>query len=443
MCYCKNGFCGRVAALLAVLLICIGAVIGAHASEPASDPSRRTFEDAAATAVPDAKLDYTPGQSPEFWSVATADTIMARWPDYSKAYFNAWTYVNGYALCAFERLYEDTGDRRYLDYIQRYLDQFVDQHGRFRDSVTNSKGTRQKIQFTNLDNMMTGNTLVLLYERTGDKRYRAAATTIRRALDHYPRNRDHGFWHATSLQGQMWIDGVFMGQMFLTRYGKSVGDTENAFREAARQILVYDRRAQKSGSGLHYHGVYEPGHGERKCRWADPVSGLSPEVWSEGEGWYALVVVETLAVLPTHHPNRPAVETVFHSLAGALKRTQDPATGRWYQVVDRGDRPDNWTDTSGSAMFTYALQRGINLGLIDGTEFAAVVQRGYGGITARAKINDRGLVDVYGACDGLGVQRDYDHYIHYKQMVNAKEAVAGFLWATEIVERARLKTAPR
>jgi rhamnogalacturonyl hydrolase YesR len=207
--------------------------------------------------------------------------------------------------------------------------------------------------------------------------------------------------------------------------------------------MVYDVRARKGGSGLHFHGAFEPGHGDRACRWADAETGLSPEVWSEGEGWYALVVVETLAVLPADHSDRPAVEQIFLRLAAALKQTQDPASGRWYQVVDRGDRTDNWTDTSGSAMFTYALERGIELGLLDRAEYAPVVERGYKGITANATINDRGLVDISSACDGVGVQVDYEHYIHYQQKLNAKEAVAGFLWATEIVERPRLKSQPR
>jgi len=444
MSYFREDGRGRSARLLAIapLCVCAGAALGGFAAEPDDNSTLPRLKDAAATAAPDAHLDYAVGRPPEFWSVATADTIMARWPDYSQAYFNAWTYVNGYALCAFERLYDDTGDRRYFDYIQRYVDQFVDEDGRFRDSVVNSKGARQKIRFTNLDNMMTGNTLVMLYERTGDRRYRTAAMTIRRALDNYPRNSDGGFWHATSMHGQMWIDGIFMGQMFLTRFGKSVGDTDYAFGEAARQIELYDRRAHKGVSGLHYHGLYEPGHGERKCRWADPATGLSPEVWSEGEGWYALVVVETLAVLPADHPRRLAVEQIFRRLADGLKRTQEAATGRWYQIVDRGDRSDNWTDTSGSAMFTCALQRGIDLGLLDERVFAPIVARGYTGITANAMINERGLVDIESACDGLGVQGDYDHYIHYQQKLNAKEAVAGFLWATEIVERPRLKALP-
>jgi rhamnogalacturonyl hydrolase YesR len=282
--------------------------------------------------------------------------------------------------------------------------------------------------------MMTGNTLVMLYEITRDQRYKIAATQIHTALDGYPRNSDGGFWHATSLPGQMWIDGVFMGQMFLTRYGKSIGDANYAFDEAARQILVFARRAEKNNSGLYFHAFFESGHGDKVPDWADPKTGLSPEVWSEGLGWYALILVETLDALPQKHPQRPAIEKVFLRLAAALKRTQDPRTGRWFQVVDKGNHPDNWTDTSGSAMFVYALQQGIDAGLLNAKEYGPAVEKGYAGITANASINEQGLVEISSACDGLSVQRDYAHYVNYKKSVNAKEAVAGFLWATAIVE---------
>jgi unsaturated rhamnogalacturonyl hydrolase len=411
----------------------------AIAAETATRATNRpTVPDAAATAVPGARLDYPPGKPPQFWSVALAESVMARWPDYTQAYFNSWTYVNGYMFCGFERLWRDTGDRRYFDYIKRYLDQFVDAQGEFQ-SVTNARGQLRPMRFDNLDNMMTGNTLVMLYETTKDPRYRKAADRIRRALDGYPRNHDGGFWHARSLPGQMWIDGIFMGQMFLTRYGKSIGDAAYAWDEATKQIIVYARRAQKGDSGLYLHGLYEPGHGSKECRWADPRTGLSPEVWSEGLGWYALIVAETLADLPKAHPRRAEVEDIFRRLAAGLKRTQDAQSGRWFQVVDKGDQPDNWTDTSGSAMFTYAIAKGIELGLLDHQAFASVVEKGYKAIIANAKINERGLADIASACDGVGVQTNYARYIHYKQSLNAKEAVAGFLWAAEIVERPQLE----
>ena len=378
------------------------------------------------------------GQPPKFWSVAAADTIMARWPDYSKAYFNAWTYVNGYELFGFDMLYRATGDKKYFDFTKRYIDQFIDENGDFQ-AVVNAKGRTNRPSFNNLDSMMTGNTVVMLYEYTKDPRYKKASEKIRRALDDYPRNNDGGFWHSRSLNGQMWIDGIFMGQMFLIRYGKSIGDSAYCWYEAAGQITVFAKRAQRGDSGLYLHGVFEPGHGGKTPAWADPQTGLSPEVWSEGLGWYALVSVETLAVLPRDHPKRAEVTDIFIRLAAGLKRTQDQASGRWFQVVDKGERPDNWTDTSGSAMFTYAIARGIELGLLDRAAYAPVAEKGYKGITENAKINQQGLLDIYSACDGVGVQTNYDRYIHYKKSVNAKEAVAGFLWATAIVETPRLE----
>ena len=395
---------------------------------------------AASSADPNAHLDYTPGKAPQFWSVATAETIMARWPDYNLAYHASWTYVHGYALYGFEMLYRATGDKRYYDYIKRYIDKHIDPNGDFR-VVVDGRGRQRATGFGNQDNMMTGNTLVMLYEVTKDERYKKAATTIRRALDGYPRNGNGGLWHARGMNGQWWIDGIFMSQMFLTRYGKSIGDTQYCWDEATAQLGAYARCAQRDNTGLYLHGIYEAGHGGRVPNWADPNGGLSPEVWSEGLGWYALVLVETLADLPKDHAKRAEMEDIYSRLAAGLKRTQDAKSGRWFQVVDKGDRPDNWTDTSGSAMFTYTIAKGIEIGLLDKAEYAGVVERGYKGIIENAKINDKGLVDIYCACDGLGVQASYDRYIKYRKSINAKEAVAGFLWATAIVERPALEKA--
>jgi rhamnogalacturonyl hydrolase YesR len=335
-------------------------------------------------------------------------------------------------------LWRATGDRKYFDYAKRYIDACVDENGNFRD-VANAKGQTNRPSFNNLDNMMTGNTLIWLYEETKDARYKTAAEKIHRALDTYPRNEDGGFWHNKRMVGQMWIDGIFMGEMFLLRYGKSIGEADYCRDEVTKQITVFAKRARRGDTGLYLHALYEPGHTNAAPRWADKQTGLAPEVWGEGLGWYALVVVETLADLPKNHSCRVEVEDIYRQLAAGLKIAQDAKTGRWFDVVDKGERPDNWTDNSGSAMFTYAIARGIELGLLKKAEYATVVQSGYRGITANAKINAHGLVDIYSACDGVGVQVDYAHYINLKKSVNAKEAVAGFLWATTMVEKPELE----
>ncbi|GAB6007605.1 glycoside hydrolase family 88 protein [Dysgonomonas reticulitermitis] len=402
-------------------------------------PKASELNDITANAVSWAKLDYIPGKAPVFWSIAAAQSTIARYPDFTQTYWNAWTYVNGYMACVFERLYKDTGDKTYLEYIKRYIDTFIDSEGNLVP-VANNKGiARVPNVCDNLDNMMLGNTVVMLYEHYKDERYRKVADYIHSCFKNYPRNNDGGFWHGRGLHGQMWIDGIFMGQMFLLRYGRSIGDADNAYDEATRQIVAYSKTGEKDNSGLYVHGVYEPGHGDRECRWATAENRQSSDVWGEGLGWYALVIIEALETIPPANKGYNDVKNIYLRLSEALKRTQDPKTGGWFQVVDKTDMPDNWIETSGTAMFTYSIAQGINLGLLDEKEYGQVVKDGYKSIVNHAKINEKGLVDVYEACDGVGVQTDYEKYIHYKRSLNAKEAYVGFVWATEIVERNAIK----
>jgi rhamnogalacturonyl hydrolase YesR len=353
-------------------------------------------------------------------SIALADSILSRFPDPDDIPYRRWCYVQGYVLCGLEKLYQFTADPRYWDYIVRFVDQHVTADGDVRDF----KGH-------NLDDIMAGTTIVAVYERTGQRKYRLAADRIRAAFADYPRNADGGFWHSRTLPHEMWIDGVFMGQMFLTRYGAAIGDAEACFTEATRQIVTLAERCRKGDSGLFLHGYDEARH----AAWADPVTGLSPEVWSEGLGWYALILVETLHRMPAAHPGRAEVMRILLELIEGLRKVQDPATGLWYQVVDKGHLADNWHDTSGSAMFVYAIQRAIDLGYVDAAQYGSVVQKGYEGIVSKAVVNADGLVDIYDACDGVCVQRSYADYVNYPKRVNAKEAVGGVLWATTVVEK--------
>ena len=353
-------------------------------------------------------------------SIALADTILARFPDPDTIPYRRWCYVQGYVLCGFEKLWRSTGDPRYFAYIKRFVDQHVSVEGDIRDFTGDS-----------LDDMMAGTTIVAIYEQTREPRYRRAADTIRAAFHDYPRNSDGGFWHARRLPHEMWIDGVFMGLMFLTRYATVIGDHEACFAEAARQIITFAERCRKGDTGLFLHAYDE----SRSVAWADPTTGLSPEVWSEGLGWYALILAETLAVLPNEHPARPRIIKILQALAAGLLQTQDSRTGLWYQVVDKGDQADNWHDTSGSAMFVYFLQRAIELGYLSAEHYRPAVERGYAGIVGKAATGQDGLVDIYDACDGVCVQRSYADYVNYPRRVNAKEAVGSFFWATVIVEK--------
>ena len=353
-------------------------------------------------------------------AIALANSILTRFPDPDTIPYRRWCYVQGYVLCGFEKLWTYTHDPRYFAYVKRFVDQHVTAEGDLRDFTGES-----------LDDIMAGTTIVALVEHTGEAKYRRAADRIREAFQDYPRNSDGGFWHSRTLPHEMWIDGVFMGLMFLTRYGAVVGDRDYCFSETARQILTLANRCRKGDSGLFLHAYDE----SKRVAWADPATGLSPEVWSEGLGWYALILVETLKLMPPYQPEQPEIMRIFRELVEGLRRVQDARTGLWYQVVDKGDRADNWHDTSGRAMFVYAIQQGIDLGYLSADTYSDVVKQGYAGISSKAVINKEGLFDIYDACDGVCVQRSYEDYIHYPKVINAKEAVGGFLLAAATVEK--------
>ena len=149
--------------------------------------------------VPEAKLGYTPGVTPKYLAIPLSETVMTRYPDYRMAYWKDYTYVQGYMFEAMDRLGQLTGDSRYLEYIKKYMDHFVDEAGNYKGGG-----------LTNLDNFMTGSAFCTLYGRTGDEKYKKAALQILKAVDHYP-SSDGQFWHGNR-SPNMWIDGVFMSK---------------------------------------------------------------------------------------------------------------------------------------------------------------------------------------------------------------------------------------
>ena len=103
-----------------------------------------------------------------------------------------------------------------------------------------------------------------------------------------------------------------------------------------------------------------------------------------------------------------------------LKDNQDVNSGLWYQIVDKGNRFDNWQETSGSGMFIYSMQRAIELGIIQEKEYANCIKRGYIGLLSKVRINkDDGLIDLCDANNGLGIQKDYDAYVTSKKTERA------------------------
>ena len=354
-----------------------------------------------------------------FYSTAIAETILRRYPNPDDYPYRSWCYPQGFLLWGFIRLYEITGEQKYKNYAMAYCEKHVREDG----AVPAFTGS-------SLDDIMAGSVLVWAYKETGLERYKIACDTVRRAFDDYPRNKDGSFWHGRSLPGQLWIDGLYMGLMFLTRYGAYIGDADYCFSETVAQLVAAFDNCEKDGSGLLYHAWCE----NSKAPWAHKITGKSSEIWCEGLGWYAMILSEVLALLPERQAGREKLITQLQKLIKGLDIVQDKASGLWYQVVDKPGFPRNWHDTSGSAMFLYAVKKAGLLGLYDAGICDRIADKAFNGIKTKCIPDLEGNIDIYDACDGLCVQLNYDIYVDYTKNVNSKEAVCACLWAAIIME---------
>ncbi|SED47677.1 glycoside hydrolase family 105 protein [Streptomyces sp. PAN_FS17] len=375
---------------------------------------------ATLTAVPTATADPAPAfAAPALdtpaatadWSVAVVDSTTAR---YTPTTIGGWSYPVGLYLYGQYLVFRRTHNPQYLSYIKSYVDRFVAADGSM------SQG------FNSLDSMQAGRLLTILHHETGEDRYRVAAKRIRDRLDTYPRTEDGGFWHAdtASRAHQLWADGVYMVNPFLVEYGKEFHDSANANDEAARQLHLYGSHLQVAG-GLLRHAYDE----SRTATWADPATGLAPEHWCRAVGWYSMAMVNVLDAVPAGHPRRPELLRILRVLAAGLERHQDPATGRWFQVIDKGDRADNWTETSCSSMFTYALSRGAQRGYLD-RHYAAVAERGYRGVLRKVSLGADGRTQLTDISVGTNVG-DYAYYAARTRATNDFHGLGAFLIMNE------------
>ncbi len=355
------------------------------------------------------------------WAEQTAQSFIRRTPDPDSISMiwdkNHFSWQAGYVMFAMEKIWKSTGDSSYFKYIKRYVDQQVDDEG----NVPNFKPDA-------LDHFAPGYAILFMYEQTREEKYKIAAKKIRDGFDEYPRNSNGLFWHGTWAKNQSWIDGVFMGQIFLARYGSLIGDSDYAYNEVVKQMtLIVDRCGKENG--LILHGWDE----SKEASWADKTTGLAPAVWSEGLGWFAVLIADVFDYLPEDHPGYSKLVTIHINLCEGLKNTQDTETGMWCQVVDKCGEPGNWNETSGTGMFIYLLKNSIDKGYISGAEYTPIVEKAYTGMIRKAQYNNEGFIDLLD-CSSIGIVDNYNAYINSPKEVSPFGAFGSFIIATNSME---------
>jgi unsaturated rhamnogalacturonyl hydrolase len=348
------------------------------------------------------------------WSVKLCDSILAR---FTPATFGEWDYPQGLVLEGMWRVYERTGNTDYRDFIRDWVDRFVDDNG--LNGVTLNK----------CDNFMPGVQLCHLYEEyPSESKYAVAAQQMRDSITNWPTaggglvHRLYDPWNT-----RLYLDGVFMFTVFLINYGAVFDDADYCNNKCVDQLLIYNDHLKYPATKLAWHAWDEA----REAPWADPVTGLSPEVWCRALGWYVVCSIEVLEKLPTDHPDRQTIIDILVERLEGIKNYQDSTSGLWYQVVDKGNLTDNWVEESSGCLYTYAISKAIDAGYVSSADYYSTAKKGYEGILSNIELDATGKTQLYGICPGCGACVSYEVYIEQPQATNDDHGQGVFLFATE------------
>lgn len=369
-------------------------------------------------------------RAPLDWARLMADSEMARRGDtlFRDGEPRAnWNYQSSLFGLALLKLSGPTGDPSYREFGARTAESFVAPDGTIATYRTGS---------FDIDMIAPGK--ILLWRLEHDQApagTRAALVTLRQQLREQPRTSDGGFWHKRKFPNQMWLDGLFMAAPFLAHYG-SLLDESPAFDDVALQFVLMDRHSYDPSRGLHLHAWDET----RSQTWADPATGRSRIFWSRAIGWYAMALVDSMEHFPADHPQNRRLHEIFVRVADGIVRWQDASSGLWWQVTDQGGRERNYLESSASAMFVYALAKGINQKLLSREAFLPATSKGFAGIVrelvrtepdGRISLTQCCEVAALGRTNAAGLARDgtYGYYVSEPIVANDLKGLGPFILA--------------
>lgn len=329
-------------------------------------------------------------------------------PENPAGEFGTFNYHDGVFLAGMERVYEITGDEKYYEAIKSYVDSYVD-----------DEGVIHKARFSQLDDLMPTRLLMKIYEKTGEEKYLKAYNSVMDFYSTWHTNEYGGFWHKDINPDQMWLDSLYMGSPNIAIYAKKF-DKKELFDVVYTQMKLMWDNMRDARTGLLYHCW----DATKSVRWADPVTGLAPEFWGRALGWYTVTIFDLASYLPDSYEKKQEFIDNGVELIKSVLKYRDEKSKKWFQIVNRGNDPDNWLETSCSCLFTYTIAKGVNEGYLDAS-YKDVALECFEGVINDIKIED-GKIVIEDICVGTGVLF-YDEYLKRPRSTNDLHGMGAFV----------------
>jgi len=339
-----------------------------------------------------------------------------------------WNYVDGCMMKAILDIYEATGDKKYLNFVDEFVSYYVSEDGKILGY--------DKEEY-NSDHINGGKVLFPLYFITGKEKYKRAIENLHSQLLTHPRTPAGNFWHKKIYPNQVWLDGLYMTLPFLAEYETRFNQS-HGIKDIVKQFTNVYNSMRDEASGLLFHGYDET----KEAFWADATTGLSKNFWSRSLGWYIMALVDTAVQIDEQQfDERETLIRYLKEVSDALIKASDPKTGMLWQVTSEQGREGNYLETSSSSALAYALMKGARLGFLPefyidkGKKvFNSIVEQ-------KLKTSDDKLPVLTDVClvAGLGVYsgkgdyelRDgtYEYYVSEPRVENDAKGTAPFLMA--------------
>lgn len=253
----------------------------------------------------------------------------------------------------------------YLNYIRTAMDAtYAVANGKHPNAIASAHG------------------MAFLARITGEKKYLDKADEIYADYLKVPRAPNGGMSHRAETV-ELWDDTVYMLNMFLLEMYRLTKD-EKFIAEFLAQFNAHNEKLTDEKSGLWVHGWdadnIDYNDGCSMMGWPDKITRKSSQVWARGNGWVGMALADALYTINKNSEYRKPLEKAFLHYVKAVAPLQHKETGHWYQLVTLPANPENFDESSCTAMFAYTITMGLQMKLLDKKQYEPVADRAYQGL---------------------------------------------------------------
>ncbi|NLH47099.1 MAG: hypothetical protein GX444_00700 [Myxococcales bacterium] len=318
----------------------------------------------------------------------TARALADTWIDTYTPETMGWSWDSGLLMLGIWELYRQTGENRYHDYVQTWMDYHI--------------SIGYTIAFN--DHVPPGRLALRLWEETGEAKYRKVVDDTRYYIfEKADRLPDGGLNHMGWISGQqIWVDTLFM-LTFLLELGAA--DDDNAcFDESVLQFEVFAKHLRDADTGLYRH-MYDAE--------TDTVTPAEKDYWGRGNAWVIAASGIALEAMPPEHEGYAGIRDRFVQQAAAMGALIDTGN-RWHTIMNR---PETYLETSvgplvASGIYHAALAGEANDSLLE------LARRGLRGALDQAVTDELGETILLGTSYGTGPStwEMYDYVLKGEQV---------------------------